>query len=221
MPRTREQIEQAARAAEKWLDTVDPSTLAKKSSDSADLRRIGDALANVAEAEASLTVAVAAARNHGRSWSDIAIILGTSRQAARQRYSSLEHKDDEENLTYTEAWEQRIRPRAMVMVDFATRVKAGDTSLTEEDLRAVGEACTWLEDFLARTNFHGTAEQVEQMTAPLRGIAEGMRRYLNGPDVKLVGVNVPGDVRSLLAGVPDDVGSLIAAVPEASITLDR
>jgi DNA-directed RNA polymerase specialized sigma24 family protein len=84
MPRTREELEMAAAEANAWLDSLDPATTPAE--DTADLRRIGQALRNVAGAESELADAVAAARLHGRSWGDIALVLGTSRQAARQRF---------------------------------------------------------------------------------------------------------------------------------------
>ena len=43
----------------------------------------------VAGAQADLEAAVLAARANGRSWGLIAIALGTSRQAVRQRYEQL------------------------------------------------------------------------------------------------------------------------------------
>ncbi|MGH9041340.1 MAG: sigma-70 family RNA polymerase sigma factor [Acidimicrobiia bacterium] len=84
MPRTREQLEQAAAEAEAWLDRLDPDTV--DAEDLSDLRAIAEAVANVAAAQAHLEVTVRAARNRGRSWGRIAIPLGTSRQAARERF---------------------------------------------------------------------------------------------------------------------------------------
>ena len=84
MPRTREQLERAAAEAEAWLDSLDPAETAAE--DPRDLRRIGLALADVARAERDLADAVADARRNGRSWSEIALVLGVSKQAARQRY---------------------------------------------------------------------------------------------------------------------------------------
>jgi len=89
MPRTREELERAAADAEAWLDSLDPATTPAE--DAADLRRVGLALRGAAAAETELADAVAAARQHGRSWGDIALVLGVSRQAARQRYSG--HED--------------------------------------------------------------------------------------------------------------------------------
>lgn len=84
MPRTREELEQAAAAAEAWLDALDPTETPAE--DPRDLRRIGLALTDVANAERELRDAVNAARDNGRSWGEIALVLGVSRQAARQRY---------------------------------------------------------------------------------------------------------------------------------------
>lgn len=84
MPRTREELERAAAEADAWLDSLDPATTPAE--DTADLRRIGQALRKIAGAETDLADAVAAARLHGRSWGDIALVLGISRQAARQRF---------------------------------------------------------------------------------------------------------------------------------------
>lgn len=86
MPRTREQLDQAARDAEAWLDSLDPAETPAE--DPRDLRRIGLAVKDVAAAEKELADAVAAAREAGRSWGEIALVLGVSKQAARQRYGA-------------------------------------------------------------------------------------------------------------------------------------
>lgn len=84
MPRTREQLEQAAADAVAWLDSLDPA--GTPAEDPQDLRRIGLALVEVGAAEQKLTEAVAEARRNGRSWAEIAMVLGVSKQAARERY---------------------------------------------------------------------------------------------------------------------------------------
>ncbi|MGH3942387.1 MAG: sigma-70 family RNA polymerase sigma factor [Pseudonocardiaceae bacterium] len=86
MPRTRAQLEQATADAEAWLDTLDPSELDNPDAEATDLRRIGTTLGTVVAAERELTEAVRLARAHGRSWADIAMVLGVSREAARKRY---------------------------------------------------------------------------------------------------------------------------------------
>ena len=52
-------------------------------------RRIGDAVRAVASSQVELADAVAAARRHGHTWTQIAATLGTSRQAAQERYGEL------------------------------------------------------------------------------------------------------------------------------------
>ncbi len=69
---------------EKWLDDADPASLDWE--DPVDLRRIGLAARSLNRADADLRDAVAAARTAGRSWADIGIVLGVSKQAAQQRF---------------------------------------------------------------------------------------------------------------------------------------
>ncbi len=66
------------------LDLDDPHVTVDH--DRTDMRRIGAALDTVDIAHLTLVRAVAVARNHGRSWTEIADVLGVSRQAARQRF---------------------------------------------------------------------------------------------------------------------------------------
>lgn len=84
MPRTRQQLERAAVDAEAWLDSLDPADTPAE--DPRDLRRIGLALTDIAKAESELADAVTDARRNGRTWGEIALVLGVSKQAARQRY---------------------------------------------------------------------------------------------------------------------------------------
>lgn len=86
MPRTRHELEQAAAETEKWLESLDPAP--DDWDDPADLRAIGEALRAVADGESALAQAVKAARSNGRSWSEVAMVLGVSRQAARERYGT-------------------------------------------------------------------------------------------------------------------------------------
>ncbi len=87
MPRTRDQIEEAAAEADAWLDSLDPATTPVE--DTSDLRVVVTAMNEVAAGEARLAGAVTAARVNGRSWGRIAMVLGVSKQAARQRYGSV------------------------------------------------------------------------------------------------------------------------------------
>lgn len=89
MPRTSEQLQQAADAAERWLDSLDPAAIASPGADASRLRRIGDAVRAVAKGQVELADAVAEARVHGHTWTQIAAMLGTSRQAAQERYGEL------------------------------------------------------------------------------------------------------------------------------------
>jgi len=86
VPRTQEQLEQAATDAEAWLDALDLSTTAAE--DPADLRRIGRALRRLSDEQREVEKAVRAAHRNGRSWAEIGLVLGISRQAARGRYSA-------------------------------------------------------------------------------------------------------------------------------------
>jgi hypothetical protein len=67
------------------LDPADPAVTVDR--ERTDMRRIGAALYAVDYAHTVLVRAVANARRHGRSWTDIATVLGVSRQAARQRFN--------------------------------------------------------------------------------------------------------------------------------------
>jgi DNA-directed RNA polymerase specialized sigma24 family protein len=88
MRHTDDEIERAAKRFKQLADELDPATA--EADDTADLR----AIATVAEAsradEARLREAVELARTHGRSWNQIALALGVSRQAARQRFAPAE-----------------------------------------------------------------------------------------------------------------------------------
>jgi hypothetical protein len=68
MPRTREQLQKAVADTEAWLDQLDPETIASPESSAEDLRAIGQALHAV------------------RTWTQIAAVLGVSKQAARERF---------------------------------------------------------------------------------------------------------------------------------------
>jgi hypothetical protein len=92
MPRTREHIGQAARDAERWLDERDPTELNSPDAETSDLAELGSTVEELAAGEERLTRAVATARAHGRSWTQIAAVLGVSRQSARERFAQrVEH----------------------------------------------------------------------------------------------------------------------------------
>jgi hypothetical protein len=86
MPRhTDKEIEQAAQRFERLADSLDPKTADVEGTD--DLRAIATAAEVVRADDARLREAVLVARAHGRSWNHIALALGVSRQAARQRFA--------------------------------------------------------------------------------------------------------------------------------------
>ncbi len=92
MPRTREQLKKALTDTEAWLDRLDRKALASPDSDGADLRAIGEALRAVAASDLSLAEQVATARANGRTWTQIAAVLGVSKQAARERFGGPAHR---------------------------------------------------------------------------------------------------------------------------------
>ena len=92
MPRTREQLEKALADTEAWLDGLDPKALGSPESDGADLRAIGEALRAVAASDLGLAEQVATARANGRTWTQIAAVLGVSKQAARERFGEPAHR---------------------------------------------------------------------------------------------------------------------------------
>ncbi|NLE78405.1 MAG: hypothetical protein GX610_02310 [Rhodococcus sp.] len=68
------------------LDQLDPKTTQAR--DAKNLRRIIAARKDLADADAELRAAVAAAREDGDSWAAIGLALDTSRQAAYQRFGT-------------------------------------------------------------------------------------------------------------------------------------
>ena len=88
MPRTQAQLQKALADTEAWLDTLDLAALASPDSEGEDLRAIGDALRAVAVSDLTLAEQVAAARANGRTWTQIAGVLGVTKQAARERFGN-------------------------------------------------------------------------------------------------------------------------------------
>ena len=85
MKHTDEQIERAAERYRLLAEDLDPEVA--HPDDLSDLRAVATAAEATRRDEARLREAVEAARAHGRSWNHIAVALGVSRQAARQRFS--------------------------------------------------------------------------------------------------------------------------------------
>lgn len=82
---TDEDIERAADRFEKLAVELEPESARVLVTD--DLRDVAEAAQTVRDAETRLREAVELARAHGRSWNQIAVALGVSRQAARQRFA--------------------------------------------------------------------------------------------------------------------------------------
>ncbi len=82
---TDDEIERAAERFEQLADHLDPETAQVDHTD--DLRHIAAVSEAVRADEVKLQKAVAVARAHGRSWNQVAVALGVSRQAARQRFA--------------------------------------------------------------------------------------------------------------------------------------
>jgi len=89
MRHTDDEIERAARRFEQLADELDPATAEVDHTD--DLRAIAAVSEAVRADEARLREAVEVARAHDRSWNQIAVALGVSRQAARQRFTDKTH----------------------------------------------------------------------------------------------------------------------------------
>lgn len=83
------QIDQAAQRFKELADALDPDTAEVEDLD--DLHAVATASQAVQADEARLHAAVRAAREHGRSWNQLATALGVSRQAARQRFNDKVH----------------------------------------------------------------------------------------------------------------------------------
>ena len=89
MRHTDDEIEQAASRFEQLADELDPATAEVDHTE--DLRAIAAVSEAVRADEARLREAVEVARAHDRSWNQIAVALGVSRQAARQRFTDKTH----------------------------------------------------------------------------------------------------------------------------------
>ncbi len=91
MRHTEEEIEQAAKRFEQLAEALEPATVEALRTD--DLRAVAVASEAVHVDEARLREAVEVARAQGRSWNQIAVALGVSRQAARQRFAEKMHSE--------------------------------------------------------------------------------------------------------------------------------
>lgn len=78
-----DEINEATARFEEWASTLTREDF----KDTADLRAIAEASEDVRAGQARVRELVQLARAHGRSWGQIGIALGVSRQAARERFA--------------------------------------------------------------------------------------------------------------------------------------
>lgn len=83
---TKSRAERAA-ALEEWADRVDYEDL--EFAETSTLRTIAALVEQREKADEGLQTAVKAARESGRSWSEIGAMLGVSKQAAQNKYGPL------------------------------------------------------------------------------------------------------------------------------------
>ncbi len=84
MPRTSQEILDQAQELASRFEDHEPDEASIK--DAASLRAVRLAFQSRADAERLLTESVAAARTDGHSWAAIGAMVGTSGEAARQKY---------------------------------------------------------------------------------------------------------------------------------------
>ncbi|MDJ0355094.1 hypothetical protein [Paenarthrobacter sp. PH39-S1] len=85
MQHTEDEIERAAQRFEHLADELDPDAVEVDVTD--DLREVAVISEALRADEVHLRETVNMARARGRSWNQIALALGVSRQAARQRFA--------------------------------------------------------------------------------------------------------------------------------------
>lgn len=83
---TKSRADRAA-ALEDWADQVEPDDLVL--AETSTLRAIVELVEQRDQVDDGLTAAVKAAREAGRSWSEIGAMLGVSKQAAQRKYGPL------------------------------------------------------------------------------------------------------------------------------------
>lgn len=82
---TRTKAKSEIEKAEEWLDQLEPAAVPAR--DAIHLRRVIQARRELDDADTELHRVVAEARAAGEPWSAIGMALGTTRQAAHQRFS--------------------------------------------------------------------------------------------------------------------------------------
>ena len=83
MTRTKAELLKAAAETEAMLAKIGPTA---EWENTLDLASIGQISMEIEESETALRAAVAEARSNGRSWGQIGLSLGVSKQAARERF---------------------------------------------------------------------------------------------------------------------------------------
>lgn len=81
-----EDLDDEGAAAEAWLDSLDPSTTRAEVVPQ-EVRDVGRAVEALRRAQDEVDAAVERARTAGASWNALALPLGVSRQAVRQKYA--------------------------------------------------------------------------------------------------------------------------------------
>jgi len=87
MPRSLQDILDHADELADWVEAYEPRP--EDHRDPAPMKMLRRAMAARAAAERDIVAAVSAARDAGYSWAAIGALLGTSGEAARQRYAQL------------------------------------------------------------------------------------------------------------------------------------
>lgn len=85
----RDDLGDESAATEAWLDSLDPLT-AKVETAPQEVRDVGRAVEALRRAQEDVDAAVVRARAAGASWNALALPLGVSRQAVRQKYARQE-----------------------------------------------------------------------------------------------------------------------------------
>ncbi|MGH9165918.1 MAG: hypothetical protein ACRDZW_10460 [Acidimicrobiales bacterium] len=90
MPRSYKEVIEHAKQLASRLDSLEPNP--EDVRDAETLAQLRSAVLDRAAAEAQIAELVATARHHGHAWSAIGAMLGTSGEAARQRYAGIAAK---------------------------------------------------------------------------------------------------------------------------------
>ena len=90
MPRTTEQIIADAEALARKFENADEMPDPAATRDGRPLREVREAFEDLAHAQRRLADRVSVAKASGHSWASIGMMLGTSGEAARQRYSKID-----------------------------------------------------------------------------------------------------------------------------------